>query len=428
MGWALAVMLRSREGEDRDVLIGMDTRISSPKIRDALSEGIISGGMNAVCVGVCSTPAVSYLVKKHKYSAGVMISASHNPFYYNGIKIFGPDGYKICDEWEEKIEETVEKERMFSANTRGDLKTSKTAINEYISHLVACFGVSLYGLRIGIDCANGSCSVSATRVFEGLGAECTVIADKPDGMNINDNCGSTNPNRLKELVIKERLDFGVAFDGDGDRCIAIDEGGREIDGDFILAILGLWFKSEGRLRGNTIVGTVMSNLGLAKFCEENDIDFVSERVGDRFVLERMIDGGFALGGEQSGHVILLDHALTGDGQLSAIALSSYIKKNGKSLSTLARVMKKYPQYLTSITADDDDKQSFKSDEVIQCIIHLGEEGLRGNGRLLIRPSGTEPLIRIMAEGESIEELKKICEDTANAIKKRLCELKTAVRE
>lgn len=423
VGCALTRLISKDSGAR--VLIGMDTRESSEWICNAIAEGISSVGGEAAIVGVCSTPAVAYLVKKHGFDAGVMISASHNPYQYNGIKIFGRDGYKLSDEAEDEIEaklgEPVE------CNLKGKITEFDGAIDEYIDYLVKSFGVSLRGLRIGVDCANGSASVSAERVLCALGAECVIIANKPDGVNINNKCGSTHLEGLRNLVIEKRLDLGIAFDGDADRCLAIDECGNIIDGDFIMAILGLWLRESGRLHGDMIVGTIMSNLGLRKFCEANGLNFHATKVGDRYVLEKMNECGYDLGGEQSGHLILRSHATTGDGQLTAIALLSRVKESGKSLLTLASVMKKYPQYMVNIKADSREKELFKKDDVIQGLIQETEKHLL-DGRLVIRPSGTEHLIRIMAEGEDLAIITKLCDSLAERITARLAELKSSVGE
>ena len=415
VGSALTKVLLSKEGRSPKILIGMDTRASSPMLSSAFMNGIREMGGMATNIGVCSTPAVAYHVIKHAFDAGVMISASHNPYEYNGIKIFGKDGFKISDEIEARIEEIV----------FGNNLNEITAREEYIDYLKKAFNCSLSGLKIGIDCANGSASVTAKELFESLGAECHILSDNPNGKNINLGCGSTYLDGLKSLVISKSLDVGIAFDGDADRCIAIDEKGREIDGDFILAILSLRMKSEERLNKNVIVGTVMTNLGLRKFCADNNIGFECSAVGDRYVLEKLRLGEYSLGGEQSGHIIFSDIATTGDGQLTAVALLSEMKKSGKSLSALASAMKKYPQKCINIEADAIDKTLLINDNVIQEIIKEGET-LFDSGRIVVRPSGTEPLIRIRAECITEEEAELICHHLANKIKGRLRELKTTV--
>ena len=423
VGMALTGLLN--KGDGVRVLIGMDTRDSSEWICDSMADGIASAGGNAEIVGVCSTPAVAYLVKKHGFDAGVMISASHNPYQYNGIKIFASDGFKLSDALEDEIEGCIGKTA--TSETAGSITKFDGAIDEYTEYLVNSFGKSLSGIRVAVDCANGSASVTAERALSALGAECMVICDKPNGANINDGCGSTHLERLREIVTNGDFDLGIAFDGDADRCLAIDKSGNLIDGDYIMAILGLWMGEQGKLQNNAIVGTVMSNLGLIKFCEENSIDFISTKVGDRYVLERMNVCGYNLGGEQSGHIILRDLSTTGDGQLTAIALLSRIKESGKDLTDLAAVMKKYPQYMVNIKADSREKELFKKDEVILDLIKETESMLKG-GRLVIRPSGTEHLIRIMAEGEDISTITKLCDSLGEKITERLAELKSSVGE
>ena len=425
VGRALVQVLPKGDDGKSRILVGMDTRLSSPMLADDVVVGICESGGDAVNIEVCSTPAVAYLLKKYKCDAGVMISASHNPFEYNGIKVFGADGFKLDDALEEKIEELIlDNDELFHrTNPMGSLEYDFSAVDDYADYIINTAGRKLDGLRVGIDCANGSASATAERVFTTLGAECYMLANNPDGSNINNNCGSTHLDGLKKLVIEKKLDVGIAFDGDADRCLAIDENGNEVDGDYILAILSTKLKSEGKLRGNTLVGTVMSNLGLIKFCEKNDIEFLATKVGDRYVLEALNERGLSLGGEQSGHIILRDLSTTGDGQLTAVYLLSHIKESGKSLSTLATVMKKYPQYMINVHADADDKAAFKTDEVIKKIIAESEREMGDHGRILIRPSGTEPLIRVMTEGDDPEIAEGICKILAEKIEKRLAELK-----
>ena len=401
------------------VLIGMDTRESSGWISAAVAQGVKQMGGEAVTVGVCSTPAMAYLVKSGRYDGGIMISASHNPYIYNGIKLFGSEGVKLSDDDEDRIEELI----VEPIGGGGSIISGEWELERYIDYLCSCFDFRAEGMRIGIDCANGSATVVAERVFKATGAECHIISDRPDGRNINDGCGSTCIGRLQALVRDEGLDLGIAFDGDADRCIAVDEYGCEVDGDQIIAILALWLKEQGRLRGSAVVGTVMSNMGLGRFCADNGIGFFPAPVGDRYVLELMRQNGYSLGGEQSGHIIMSDLASTGDGILTALALLCRIKESGKSLSTLAAVMEKYPQYTVNIPADSIDKANLVNDKPISEMIYSAKSSLGDNGRLLIRPSGTEPLIRIMAEGEEQSYIIGLCHSLAGAIGGRLREIR-----
>ena len=424
VGRALINALPCKEDREINVLIGMDTRLSSDTLADSVAEGICYGGGNATIIGVCSTPAVAYLVLKGGYDAGVMISASHNPWEYNGIKIFGSDGFKLSDELEEKIEELIldRDEIPKRAERLGKLDYVFDAADEYCDYIIGSAG-RLDGLKIGIDCANGSASATAEKIFTSLGAECIILADKPDGMNINKDCGSTHIESLRRLVTEKQLDAGIAFDGDADRCLAIDEKGQDVDGDHIIAILAQKLMDEGRLNNNTVVGTVMSNLGLVKFCEGHGIDFKAAKVGDRYVLEMLNAEGLSLGGEQSGHIILRELSTTGDGQLTAAYLLSHMAKSKKKLSCLASAMKKFPQHMINVKANAEEKSLLKTDEVIKKLIYECECKMGSAGRILIRPSGTEPLIRVMTEGESPELAEEICRNLASGIENRLNELK-----
>ncbi len=423
VGAALSAVLSSSGKYRPRVLIGTDTRRSSEMLAAALGAGICSSGGDVINLGVIPTPAVAYLVRRYGMTAGVVISASHNPYEYNGIKIFDSEGFKLSDELEEQIESTVldKSPAPFVAEPEkiGRFLDTPPALSDYSEYIREFCGVHLSGLRIGVDCANGASYKTAKEIFPALGAECIFIGDEPDGININRNCGSTHLDRLGELVRTERLDLGIAFDGDADRCLSVDEGGREVDGDFIMAILADDFKKQGRLTRNGVVGTVMTNLGFVKYCERRGLNFHAAKVGDRYVLEMMRSGGLTFGGEQSGHIILGDYSTTGDGQLTAVALLSAIKRSGKRLSELASVMEKYPQYTVNVAATPDDKIVFFSDEEIKAAIKRAEEALSDDGRIVARPSGTEPYIRIMAEGSSVEKTREIAEKTAEFIRLRL---------
>ncbi len=423
IGRALGHVLSSNKKYRPMVIIGMDTRLSSEMLASAISAGLLSVGSDVMTLGVVPTPAVAYLVKKYKAKAGVMISASHNPYEYNGIKIFGEEGFKLSDELEEQIESIVLDNtppiRIADSNEIGKRCDAPYALQDYINYLMQTVEVRFDGIKVAIDCSNGSASASAERLFSGLGAEVQMLSDKPDGININENCGSTHLDSLKKYVVENGLEIGIAFDGDADRCLAVDENGNEIDGDFIMAILALDMKKKGLLNKNTVVGTVMSNFGFHKFCEENGINFIAAKVGDRYVLEMLNQEGYSFGGEQSGHLIIRRHATTGDGQLTALALLSLIKESGKTLAELSNVMKKYPQHTVNIKTTQNGKIAFFTDEEIKEILNSAEAKIGSAGRLVVRPSGTEPLIRVMAEGENLEDTVAIAEDVARKISEKL---------
>ena len=331
------------DGSRRRLLfcVGSDTRISSDMLSFSIASGLCSVGADVIILGVVPTPAVAYLVGKYKADAGIMISASHNPAEYNGIKIFSGDGYKIPDALEEQIESLVldGEEQALSGTDIGKVTYASNAVKDYVDHLKSTVMNSLEGLNIAVDCANGSASVSAERLFTELGANADILHSRPDGININCDCGSTHIERLREYVLNNKLDAGVAYDGDADRCICVDDRGNIVDGDFILAICAKDMKERGKLAKNTVVGTVMTNMGFGRFCKDNGISFVATKVGDRFVLEEMLQEDYNFGGEQSGHVIFSDFASTGDGQLTSIQLLSLVKRSGSKLSELAEVMK-----------------------------------------------------------------------------------------
>lgn len=427
IGRALGTVLSSRHKYRPKVLIGMDTRISSPMLACAISAGLCSVGSDVVNLGVVPTPAVAYLVKKYRAKAGVMISASHNPYPYNGIKIFGDEGYKLSDELEEQIESIVLDNtppcRPAAADQLGRYEDAPYALHDYVLYLSHTTETSLEGMRLVIDCANGAASTTAKELFEGLGAECTLLSRAPDGININAACGSTDMAALREEVLKQKADAGVAFDGDADRFLAVDEKGNEVDGDFIMAILALHLKEQGRLKGNTVVGTVMTNYGFTKFCEREGIRYIAAKVGDRYVLEMLNQEGYVFGGEQSGHIIFRQFATTGDGQLTAVQLLSHLKNTKKPLSELCGVMKKYPQTTVNIEANQSDKINFFTDEEIKGILAEAEARIGDNGRLVVRPSGTEPVIRVMVESESEADTEAIATQTAKKIEQRLKEYK-----
>ncbi|MGN1095741.1 MAG: phosphoglucosamine mutase [Eubacteriales bacterium] len=425
LGRAISVVLNTgRHKKYGTVVLGMDTRISSEMLSSAITAGLCSAGMDVINLGVIPTPAVAYLIGKYKAIAGIMISASHNPWEFNGIKIFSDEGMKLADELEERIEELVldtpEVLRSLLPECVGNVTYSDTAARDYISHLRSTVLYSLDGIEIAVDCANGAASRTAQELFTLLGAKCHMLSCSPDGMNINDNCGSTHLENLRKYVVENGLFAGVAFDGDADRCLCIDDKGNIVDGDMIMAIVALDMKERGRLTGNAIVGTIMTNFGLDKFCEENGIDFFRTKVGDRYVLEKMILEDYYFGGEQSGHIIFRDFATTGDGELTAIQLLSLLRRKGQKLSDASKIMKQYPQIIKNINATHEQKLEFYTNDVIRNIIDEAKSSFGKNGRIIVRPSGTEPYIRIMAEGDDrglvTETVEKIADDIARELK------------
>lgn len=420
---AAMVLIKESKSDKPTVLIGKDTRASGDMIEAALTAGFTSIGCNVLSVGIVPTPAVAYLVCKYGCEAGVMISASHNPCEYNGIKIFQKTGYKLDDDIEEEIESIIldnsqEIPAMLGGKV-GNRLYCKTAVNDYIDHVVSTASVRFDGLSIALDCANGSASVCAKEIFTALGAKCLMLSDTPDGVNINDNCGSTHPEELMHFVKDAGLDLGLAFDGDADRMLAVDENGELIDGDKVIAICAKRMKDEGKLVKDTAVVTVMSNMGFFKFCKENGIECAKTAVGDRYVLERMLKDGYNIGGEQSGHVIFLDYASTGDGELSGVQLVETVVKSGKKLSELAQIMQVYPQVLINVKVTPEGKQKYNNDEYIISAVQEAEMELSGDGRVLVRVSGTEPLVRVMLEGADIDQITKLGNSIADVVRERL---------
>ena len=424
IGMAAAEILLKHAGDQRPtVMIGRDTRASGDMLEAALTAGFCSVGVNVLSVGVVPTPAIAYLVGKYGCEAGVMISASHNPCEYNGIKIIQSTGYKLPDSVEDEIEAIIlDSPDQIELKTGGDVGRRtycKTAVEDYIEHIVSVSEVSFEGLNIAIDTANGSASVCAKEIFTRLGAKCHMLSDTPNGVNINLNCGSTHMEELAEFVKANKLDLGIAFDGDADRMLAVDENGEIVDGDKIIAICATQMKQEKKLAKNTAVVTVMSNMGFFKFCEDNGIKCAKTAVGDRYVLERMLKDGYNIGGEQSGHVIFLDHATTGDGELSAVKLLETVVKSGASLAQLSKVMTVYPQLLINVPVTDEGKKKYNNDEYIISAVQEAEMELHGDGRVLVRVSGTEPLVRVMLEGMDTEQITRLGNDIANVVKERL---------
>lgn len=421
---AAEILIKNRDkGSKPKVMIGKDTRASGDMLEAALTAGFCAVGVDVLSVGVVPTPAIAYLVGKYNCDAGVMISASHNPCEYNGIKIFQGNGYKLPDEIEEEIEaiilDNAEEIELKIGGEVGNRIYCKTAVEDYIQHVVSVCEVRFDGMNIALDTANGSASVCAKEIFTRLGAKCHMLSDTPDGVNINKNCGSTHPEELMQFVKANKLDIGLAFDGDADRMLAVDENGELIDGDKIIAICSMQMKQEGKLNKNTAVVTVMSNMGFFKFCEENEINCAKTAVGDRYVLERMLKKGYNIGGEQSGHVIFLDYATTGDGELSGVKLIETIVKSGTTLGSLAKVMTVYPQVLINVEVTPKGKQKYNNDEYIISAVQEAEMELQGDGRVLVRVSGTEPLVRVMLEGKDLEKITKLGNYIADVVKERL---------
>jgi len=404
------------------ILVAKDTRISGDMLESALIAGILSVGAEAVVLGVVPTPAVAYLTRKYGADVGIMISASHNPVEYNGIKFFNDKGYKLSDELEDEIQSVIENDFQGVPNPIGTDLGRETfeisALDDYIEFAKNTIPYSLKGLKVALDCANGASYKSSVKAFRELGAEVFVINDNPDGTNINENCGSTHPEELMEYVVKKGCDLGFAFDGDADRCLAVDEKGNLINGDFILMLCAKYLKDIGKLKDNTLVVTVMSNLGLDIACKKEGINIIKTSVGDRYVLEEMVKDKYVLGGEQSGHVIFLDYNSTGDGLVTALQITGIVKKKETTLSELCSIMKELPQVLANATIPNDKKDLYLTDNDIQCEIKKIEETLNGVGRVLIRPSGTEPLVRVMLEGENQAELDKMAHNLANLIEKK----------
>lgn len=422
IGRAAAMVLTKKASHKPRILIGKDTRISSDILEAALCAGICSVGADAVILGVVPTPAVAYLVQEKKADAGVMISASHNSVEFNGIKLFSSTGYKLSDETEEEIERLIldnpEEITLTSHTAVGKITRCETAADEYIEHVKEAIDTDLKGLRIALDCANGSSSATAKKLFEGLGADVKLISHEPDGTNINKNCGSTHMENLMSFVVENSCDCGLAFDGDADRCLAVDEKGELIDGDKLIAICAKAYKEQGRLSNNAAVVTVMTNLGFRYFAKDNDIDIITASVGDRYVLEKMLNGGYNIGGEQSGHIIFLDEATTGDGQLSGVKVLEILKNSGKKMSELADIMQKFPQVMINVRITPKDKEVWKNDREITDLIEKHEETLGESGRILVRESGTEPLIRVMIEGKDFSQINAMAIEIADKIKER----------
>ena len=417
LGQAGAYVLTKEQSHQPTIIVGCDTRISGGMLASALMAGICSVGANAIYIGVAPTPAIAYLTRKHKVDAGVVISASHNPMEFNGIKFFNGEGYKLSDDLEDEIEALIRNKMedvVFPIGPGiGKVEYRLDIVDEYIRFLEKTVPVDLSNLKIVADCAEGASSHTAVQTLKDLGANLIPIHISPDGTNINSNCGSTHMDELCARVVSEKANVGIAFDGDADRMLAVDENGKLIDGDVVMAICGNYLKKKGKLAKDTIVVTVMSNLGFSIMGKKKNIHVEKTKVGDRYVLENMLENGYNLGGEQSGHVIFLDDNTTGDGLLTALHLLQVMVDTGKKLSELAKVMEVLPQALVNAKVPNHKKESYMEYSEIADAIKELEDKFAGEGRVLIRPSGTEPLVRVMIEGKDQavidEEAKKLAE-------------------
>lgn len=423
LGQAGAYVLTKEKEHQPTIIVGCDTRISGGMLANALMAGICSVGANAVYMGVVPTPAIAYLTRKHKVDAGVVISASHNPMEFNGIKFFNGEGYKLSDELEDEIEALIKSGMkdvpMPLGSGIGRIDYRFDAREEYVFFMKKTVPVDLSGLKIVADCAEGASHYTAVETLKGLGARLVAIHTNPDGSNINANCGSTHMDELRARVVYEKANIGIAFDGDADRMLAVDEKGNVVDGDQIMAIIGNHMKEEGVLKKNTIVGTIMSNLGFSLMGEKKGIHIEQTRVGDRYVLENMLENGYNIGGEQSGHIIFLDENTTGDGLLSALHLLEVMVQSGKKLSELSKVMEVMPQALVNAKVPNHKKEHFMEyPEIAQAVEEL-ETKFAGEGRVLIRPSGTEPLVRVMIEGKNQGEIDQEAKKLAELIMKTM---------
>lgn len=419
LGQAGAYVLTKENAHKPTIMVGCDTRISGDMLANALMAGVCSVGANAVYVGVVPTPAVAYLTKKYKVDAGVVISASHNPVEFNGIKFFDGNGYKLPDAMEDEIEALIKSDmsgiKFPTGSGVGKIKYRTDAREEYINHAIQSVPVDLSGMKIVVDCAEGASFYTSVEALKELGAEVVAIHNNPDGTNINANCGSTHMEELQARVVYEKAQVGLAFDGDADRLLAVDENGKQVDGDQIMAIVGNFMKEQGKLKGDTIVATVMSNLGFFIMGEKNGIKMEQTKVGDRYVLERMKEIDASLGGEQSGHVIFLDENTTGDGLLSALHLLEVMVETKKPLSELSKIMEVLPQALVNAKVPNHKKEKYMDYPEIATAIEELTAKFAGEGRVLIRPSGTEPKVRVMIEGKDQKLIEEEAVKLANLI-------------
>ena len=422
VGQAITIVLTEQKGSAPTITIGKDTRISSDMLESALMAGICAMGGSVMPFGTIPTPAVAFLTVQEEADAGIVISASHNPYEHNGIKIFGAQGYKLSDEMEEKVEDIVLSKESLPVKTRDQigmrLHGMRQMKSDYIDHLLSTVDCDMRGLRVLVDCANGAASATAPGLFGKLPLHADFIFDKPDGININNGCGSTHMETLCRGVVAGKYDLGIAFDGDADRCLLVDEKGHIIDGDKVLAVCGKAIRRKGSLNGNAIVATVMSNLGLHEFCRKGDFLLVCTDVGDRHVLEKMIECGYMIGGEQSGHTIFREYATTGDGELTALQFIQAYCEAGVPASELVSCCAQYPQELINVpvSAVGGAKERIMADDRLWEQVRSQEEALNGEGRILVRPSGTEALIRVMVEAKTVEIAHNVAKILAEFIK------------
>ena len=421
LGRAATIYFGKESAEQPLIIIGRDTRISGEMFESALTAGICSAGGRAMLAGIIPTPAIAYLARKHKAKAGIVISASHNPFHDNGIKFFGGDGYKLPDSVEDELEaivhqlETDDNYPRPTAEHIGHIEYRTDLLNQYMEFVISTCKERFEGVKVVLDCANGAAYEAMPKILRHLGATVKVIHALPNGTNINDGCGSTHLESLQKAVLENGADFGIAHDGDADRCLCVDEKGQIIDGDHILVMCAMDMMKEGKLPYNTVVTTVMANIGFHQAIKKAGGRAEITKVGDRYVLENMLKNGYKIGGEQSGHIIFTDFSTTGDGLITALQVLSSLKRSGRKASDLTALMTTYPQLLVNVKVAT--KEGWETNEAIKKAIAAGDEELGENGRILVRPSGTEPLIRVMAEGPDQEQLDRICHAIADIVKK-----------
>ena len=420
VGRAVTTVLTEELGHKPIITIGKDTRISSDMLESALMAGICSVGGDVMPFGTIPTPAVAFLTVQEHADAGIVISASHNPYEHNGIKVFNGQGYKLSDEMEAKVEELILYHTNIPAKTHGEIGTRYHGMRQmkkdYIHHLYSTLDCDLTGLRVLVDCANGAASATAPQLFGMLPLQADFIHAEPDGININTNCGSTHLESLAEGVVAGGYDLGIAFDGDADRCLLVDEKGNTIDGDKIMAVCATELRRQGKLNGNAVVATVMSNLGLHEFCKKNGMVLVCTDVGDRHVLEKMMECNYMIGGEQSGHMIFRQYATTGDGELTALQFLQALKLSGLQASELVSCCPQYPQELVNVKVAPDAKQRIMKSEDLWERVRSREDQLSGEGRILVRPSGTEALIRVMVEAKTTDIALDVANELADFVK------------